>query len=204
MMYAYFPGCSAHSTGISYTNSYNYVALAAGIELAEIPNWNCCGASAAHAESDLLGDALPARSLALSEEAFGHAPVLAPCAGCYLHLKTATAHAQENDEVRIQLEHIIDRPWSASAYVANGLEPFLPAEAQERLAQRVCLPLDGLKVACYYGCALLRPTEVCNFDDDEQPHTMEDLVALSGAFPIEWNFKNECCGASHQISVPKP
>lgn len=98
MMYAYFPGCSAHSTGISCTNSYNYVALAAGIELAEIPNWNCCGASAAHAESDLLGDALPARSLALSEEAFGHAPVLAPCAGCYLHLKTATAHAQENDE----------------------------------------------------------------------------------------------------------
>ena len=59
-------------------------------------------------------------------------------------------------------------------------------------------PLDGLKVACYYGCALLRPTEVCNFDDDEQPHTMEDLVALSGASPIEWNFKNECCGASHQ------
>ena len=54
MMYAYFPGCSAHSTGISYTNSYNYVALAAGIELAEIANWNCCGASAAHAESDLL------------------------------------------------------------------------------------------------------------------------------------------------------
>lgn len=54
MMYAYFPGCSAHSTGISYTNSYSYVALAAGIELAEIPNWNCCGASAAHAESDLL------------------------------------------------------------------------------------------------------------------------------------------------------
>ena len=203
MMYAYFPGCSAHSTGISYTNSDSYVALAAGIELAEIPNWNCCGASAAHAESDLLGDALPARSLALSEEAFGHAPILAPCAGCYLHLKTATAHAQENDEVRIQLEHIIDRPWSASAYVANGLEPFLPAEAQERLAQRVCLPLDGLKVACYYGCALLRPTEVCNFDDDEQPQTMEDLVALSGASPIEWNFKNECCGASHQISVPK-
>ena len=120
-----------------------------------------------------------------------------------MHLKTATAHAQDNDEVRIQLEHIIDRPWSASAYVANGLEPFLPTEIQERLAQRVCLPLDGLKVACYYGCALLRPAEICGFDDDEQPHTMEDLVALSGATPIEWNFKNECCGASHQISVPK-
>ncbi len=202
MRYAYFPGCSAHSTGISYTKSYDYVALAAGVELAEIPDWNCCGASAAHAESELLGDALPARSLALAEEAFGDAPVLAPCAGCYQHLKTATAHAQESEEVRTQVESIIGRPWAASAYVANGLEPFLPQEAQERIAARVCRPLDGLKVACYYGCALLRPTEVCAFDDDEQPRTMEQLVSLSGAQPIEWNFKNECCGASHQVTVP--
>ena len=202
MRYAYFPGCSAHSTGISYTKSYDYVALAAGVELAEIPDWNCCGASAAHAESELLGDALPARSLALAEEAFGNAPVLAPCAGCYQHLKTATAHAQESEEVRTQVESIIGRPWAASAYVANGLEPFLGQEAQERIGSRVCRPLDGLKVACYYGCALLRPTEVCAFDDDEQPHTMEQLVSLSGAAPIEWHFKNECCGASHQVTVP--
>ena len=202
MRYAYFPGCSANSTGISYTKSYNYVALAANVELAEIPDWNCCGASAAHAESELLGDALPARSLALAEEAFGDAPVLAPCAGCYQHLKTATAHAQESEEARARIEGIIGRPWSASAYVSNGLEPFMPKEAQERISTRVCRPLDGLKVACYYGCALLRPTEVCSFDDDEQPHIMEDIVVLSKAEPIEWNFKNECCGASHQMTVP--
>ncbi len=203
MKYAYFPGCSAHSTGISYTKSYDYVARAAGIELAEIPDWNCCGASAAHAESELLGDALPARSLALAEEAFGDAPVLAPCAGCYQHLKTATAHAQESEELRVQLEGIIGRPWAASSYVANGLEPFLPQEAQERISAHVTWPLNGLKVACYYGCALLRPAEVCAFDDDEQPHTMEQLVALSGAEPVEWHFKNECCGASHQVTVPE-
>ena len=190
MRYAYFPGCSANSTGISYTKSYDYVALAANVELAEIPDWNCCGASAAHAESELLGDALPARSLALAEEAFGDAPVLAPCAGCYQHLKTATAHAQESEEARARIEGVIGRPWSASAYVSNGLEPFMPKEAQERISARVCRPLDGLKVACYYGCALLRPTEVCSFDDDEQPHIMEDIVALSKAEPIEWNFKN--------------
>ena len=60
MKYAYFPGCSASSTGISYTLSYDYVARCSGIEMEEIPDWNCCGASAAHNESHLLGDALPA------------------------------------------------------------------------------------------------------------------------------------------------
>lgn len=202
MKYAYFPGCSASSTGVSYTLSYNYVAQCTGIEMEEIPDWNCCGATAAHVESHDLSDALSARSLALSEAAYGDMPVLAPCAGCYLHLKTAVAHARENEETRERIEGLIQKPWNASADVANGLEPFLDEEVRERTKNHVCRPLAGLKVASYYGCTLLRPTEITQFDDDEQPHTMEDLLALTGATPIDWAFKNECCGASHQISIP--
>lgn len=203
MRYAYFPGCSAQSTGISYTRSYDVVARYAGIELNEIPDWNCCGATSAHAESELLGDALSARSLALAEEAFGNTPVLAPCAGCYLHLKTAQAHAQEKEETRKSIESLIQRPWMASAEVVNGLQPFLEPGIPERLAAHVCRPLTGLKVACYYGCALLRPAEVCHFDDDEQPSSMESLISLTEATPVEWSFKNECCGASHQVTIPQ-
>ncbi len=203
MKYAYFPGCSAESTGISYTQSFNYVAKQTGIELLEIPDWNCCGASAAHAESELLGDALSARSLALSEAAYGDMPVLAPCAGCYQHLKSAAQHAQTSEEARLTIEDTIQRPWSASAYIANGLEPFMDTEVQKQITAKLSYPLTGLKVACYYGCALLRPSEVCKFDDDEQPKTMENIVALSGAQAIDWSFKNECCGASHQVSIPK-
>lgn len=203
MRYAYFPGCSASSTGISYTKSYNYVARLTGVEMEEIPDWNCCGATAAHSESELLGDALPARSLAIAEEKFGDAPVLAPCAGCYLHLKTATAHAREDEQTRARIEQVIQRPWNASAEVVNGLEPFMDEEVQARAAAHVCRPLSGLKVACYYGCALLRPVDVCGFDDDEQPQAMENIVALAGATPISWGFKNECCGASHQVAIPQ-
>ena len=202
MKYAYFPGCSASSTGISYTLSYDYVARCSGIEMEEIPDWNCCGASAAHNESHLLGDALPARSLAISEATFGDTPVLTPCAGCYLHLKAATTHARESEEQREKIEEVIQRPWSASADVINGIEPFLGEDVQQRIKDHVCRPLDGLKVACYYGCALLRPAQVCNFDDDERPQAMENLLALTGATPIEWSFKNECCGASHQVTIP--
>ena len=203
MKYAYFPGCSASSTGISYTLSYNYVARCCGIELAEIPDWNCCGASAAHAESHLLSESLAARSLALSEATYGNTDILAPCAGCYLHLKTAQQHGQEDEALRHQIEDIIQKPWSAEAQVINGIEPFLDSTVQEKIKDHVCHALDGLKVACYYGCALLRPGSITHFDDDEQPHVMEDVIALTGATPIEWSFKNECCGASHHVTVPQ-
>lgn len=202
MKYALFPGCSATSTGIAYTLSYNYVARACGIELAEIPDWNCCGATSAHRESELLGDALPARSLALSEGTFGDTPVLAPCAGCYQHLKTAVEHARANDERRAKVAEVIQRPWDATADVVNGLEPFTNEDIQAKVRDHVTTPLDGLKVACYYGCALLRPAEVA-FDDDEHPQAMEEIVALTGAEPVEWNFHNECCGASHHIAIPE-
>ena len=202
MKYAYFPGCSATSTGISYTLSYNYVADLLGIELKEIPDWNCCGASAAHTLNEDLGDALPARSLAISEREFGDTPVLAPCAGCYLHLKNATAHARADEKQHKHIVELIDRPWEASAEVVNGLEPFLEPEIQDKIKRLPIIELRGLKVACYYGCALLRPNAITQFDDDEQPHSMEDIVELIGATPIDWAFKNECCGASHHIAVP--
>lgn len=202
MRYAYFPGCSASSTGLSYTLSYKYVAGKTGIEMNEIPDWNCCGAADGRKESQDLGDALPARSLALSEEAYGDAPVLALCAGCYLQLKIATDRARKDDETRRRIEGIIDRPWSAAAEVANALEPFLDEGVRGRVVENVTKPLEGLKVACYYGCALLRPHAVLGFDDVEQPHTMEDVVALTGATPIDRAFKNECCGSSHQVAIP--
>lgn len=203
MKYAYFPGCSAASTGMAYTMSYGLVAKRCGIEMNEIPDWNCCGVTSAARESDLLADVLPARSLALAEEAFGDMPVLAPCAGCYMHMKSALDHARASQQRHQQIVDVLRRPWSASAEVVNGIEPFLSEAVQESLKAQVTTSLEGLKVACYYGCALLRPVPENPIDDDENPHIMEDLIALTGAQPVKWHFHNECCGASHHITVPK-
>lgn len=203
MKYAYFPGCSAASTGMAYTMSYSLVAKHCGIEMNEIPDWNCCGVTSAARESELLADVLPARTLALSEEAFGNAPVLAPCAGCYMHMKSASDHARASEERHQEIVELLGRPWSASAEIVNGLEPFLAQEVQDQIKAQVNTSLEGLKVACYYGCALLRPVPENPIDDDENPHIMEDLIALTGAQPVKWYFHNECCGASHHITVPK-
>jgi heterodisulfide reductase subunit B len=200
---AFFPGCSATTTGRSYTESFMYVADKLGFQVDEIPEWNCCGASAGHLQSHDLGDALPARSLALSEQAFGDRPVLTLCAGCYVNLRRALVHARESEESLAHINELTGKNWKASAEVVNGLEPFLDPEVQEKMKQCVTHPLNGLKVACYYGCALVRPRGVCSFDDDEDPRSMEQVLALTGAEPIDWSFKTECCGASHQVSVQR-
>ncbi|MEE8715862.1 MAG: CoB--CoM heterodisulfide reductase iron-sulfur subunit B family protein [Coriobacteriales bacterium] len=201
--FAFFPGCSAHSTGRAYTESFMYVAERLGFEVSEIPEWNCCGASAGHLRSRDLGDALPARSLALSEEAFGDRPVLALCAGCYINLRRALVHARRSPEDLARIDGLIGREWKASAEVMNGLEPFMDPEVQSRLSSCVTRPLKGLKVACYYGCAMVRPRDVCAFDDEEDPRSMERILSLTGAEPVEWSFKTECCGASHQVIVQR-
>ena len=203
MRLASFPGCSATSTGLAYTESFNYVAQRTGIEVVEVPDWNCCGASAGHLQSHDLGDALPARSLALSEEAFGDTPVLALCAGCYQNLRRALVHGRSSDERLSQINEIIQRDWKASAEVLNGIEPFLDDEVAQAVKDQVSEPLNGLKVACYYGCALVRPRALSAFDDEERPTSMEQVVALTGADPVDWHFKTECCGASHQVSVAR-
>lgn len=203
MRYVNYPGCSAATTGKAYSESFEYVASKVGIGLDEAPDWICCGASAAHVQSRDLGDAMPARSLANAEAAFDDEPVLALCAACYGNLKRTVAAARASEERREHMEELVGKHYEAKADVVNGIEPFLESDVQEQLKSQVTQPLNGLKVACYYGCLLVRPRTVTTFDDEENPQSMESVLALTGAEPIDWNRKTECCGASHHFSVPR-
>ncbi|MBR2834776.1 MAG: CoB--CoM heterodisulfide reductase iron-sulfur subunit B family protein [Coriobacteriales bacterium] len=202
--YSYFPGCSANSTGISYTKSADFVCKKIGIELEEIPEWCCCGTSAAKLTSYDLGYALPSRSLALAEKLDASRPIVAPCAGCYAALKDALVYAQASKENLEHVRDMINMPYEASVQVMNLLEVFSTQEAKDALQQQITKPLSAFKVACYYGCALVRPVEVCKFDDPEDPQSMDTIMRLAGAEPIDWSFKTECCGAAQQMAVPKP
>ena len=202
MKYAYFPGCSADTTGISFTISSEYVAKAIGLEMQEIPDWNCCGTSAALLTDTDLSLALPARSLAISEKMDPSLDILAPCAGCYASLKAAQHYARQSEENRKHIENLIEMPYEAKGEVVSLLEALAQPEAMELIAAHVKKSLNGLKVASYYGCALVRPASVCNFDDVENPQSMDKLMELVGASPVAWAFKTECCGASGQIASP--
>ena len=203
MKYSYFPGCSANTTGVSFTRSTEYVADKIGFEMLEIPDWNCCGTSAAALTSPELAVALPARSMAISEREYPELDVVAPCAGCYRSLKTSLVYARESEDNLAHLRELIDMPYEAKADVVSLLEAFVSDDVREAIAEKVARKLRCLKVACYYGCAMVRPVDVCEFDDEEDPTSMDDLMELIGAEPVDWAYKTECCGAAQQMAVPK-
>jgi len=196
--FAYYPGCSLHSTAKEYDISMRAVAGAVGAELVEIPDWNCCGASSAHVTDPFLGFALPARTLVQADEM--GLDVLAPCAACYGRLMAAKHEARRHPDFAHRFEDVTGRAFRPERQVLNVLEFLTSGEVAEAIAAGVKKSLDGLKVAPYYGCLLVRPPKVTRFDNTERPVSMDKVLQAIGASPVDYPFKTECCGASLGIS----
>jgi len=200
---AYYPGCSLHGTSPEYDQSLRAVVEALGIPVAEIPDWNCCGASSGHTTDHLLGVALPARNLALAE-AQGFDRVLAPCAACYNRLSAARLAVATEEGLSERMPEILGRPFANSVEVFNAVQLLHGAKAtiEERASDAPTAPnpLKGVKLAAYYGCLLVRPPELSGGDDPEQPVQMDDVIRACGADDVDWNMKVECCGGAFSVS----
>ena len=190
--YAYYPGCSLHSTGSEYDVSFRAVCNKAGIDIEEIKGWVCCGTSPAHCSSKLLSLALPYENLCLAEK-MGAADVVAPCAACFARLRTAMYEAKEDPEVAKQISEALERQLPESMNVLSPLQIFSDFEG---LADFVTKELSGLNVVCYYGCLLTRPSKVMQFDECEYPMAMDELLRSMGISTLDWSYKTECCGGA--------
>jgi heterodisulfide reductase subunit B len=195
MTTGFYPGCSMKGSAREYSESLLAVARALGRELPEVPDWNCCGATAAHNLSRDLALALPARILAAAEKA-GMDEVLVPCAACYSRLSVTRHELGEDAALRRKISGLVGADYRAAARVVNIIE-WLAAVPD--LEQRVQKPFPR-KVACYYGCLLVRPAGIVKFDRPEEPQSMDLLLKRIGAQPIDWAFKTECCGAGFSVS----
>ncbi|KUO52508.1 MAG: heterodisulfide reductase subunit B [Desulfitibacter sp. BRH_c19] len=200
LKYAYYPGCSLNSTGVEYNQSAKAVAKHLGVQLEEIDDWNCCGASAAHNTSHLLSIALPARSLALSEKQ--GLDVAVPCAACFNRMKAAQVEVRESKEMKQTISEVIGMEYEAKYEVKPLLDVLVNDVGLDKIKEAVTRPLTGLKVASYYGCLLVRPPKTMCFDDVEDPMTMDNLVEALGGEPVDWSYKVECCGAGHSTAKP--
>jgi heterodisulfide reductase subunit B2 len=196
--YAYYPGCSAHSTARDMHQSCLAVAKKLGIELAEINGWTCCGATAAHQTDRALAASLAAANLVLAKEE-GRDMVVS-CAACYNRSKTANYEMINSPSVREEVNNLLGQPYDGSVAVRHFIEVIMKDIGPARLKKKVTHPLRGLKVACYYGCYLLRPPEFTGFDDPENPSILENLVEAMGGEPLEWPGKVDCCGGSHNLT----
>jgi heterodisulfide reductase subunit B len=196
MKIGYYPGCSLLGSSREFDESVRAVAQAIGLELVEVPDWNCCGASSAHVLDHKLSLSLPARILAQAEAA-GLTEVLAPCAACFNRLASARAELAADPALAAEIAAVIDLPVTGKVKVVNVLEVL--DRFQDAIAQKVVTPF-ARKVACYYGCLLVRPPKVVAFDRPEDPQSMDRLMAKAGAQPLDWNQKTECCGAAFSVT----
>jgi heterodisulfide reductase subunit B len=198
MKFGYYPGCSLNGTAKEFDLSLKEVLTTLNVQLEEINDWSCCGASSAHIMSHLLSVALPARNL-LNANKQGLEDVVAPCAACYNRLVTSKHEMKLDEHIRIKTEELLEEKFVGSPEVCNLIQLFQRIGIEKIKEQRK-FELSGLTVASYYGCLLVRPNDLLGFDNQEEPKSMEEIVSATGAKNTEWNFKTECCGAAHSIA----
>jgi heterodisulfide reductase subunit B len=199
LKFAYYPGCSMEAgTAKEYDQSVKSVCQMLGLELEEIPDWNCCGASSGHCTNYKLGHALAARNLALAEKM--DMDIALGCPACFQRLKGTRHEFNENAQLREELPDLIGMPYQAKHDVRHLLDIIYSDIDIEDIRNRVKKPLAGLKLVCYYGCFIVRPPKVVQFDDLENPQSMDILMDALGAEVLDWSAKVDCCGGSLSLS----
>ncbi|WAC06646.1 MAG: CoB--CoM heterodisulfide reductase iron-sulfur subunit B family protein [Thermodesulfobacteriota bacterium] len=189
MKASFFPGCSLEGTAREYGESIDVVSSFLGIKLEELPGWTCCGASAAHCINEFLSVSLPARNLLLAEK-LKH-DLVTPCAACFSRLKAAEkALTKESKEIDAST------PFRGEIKVLHLLEFFSREDLIEIIKDQVKRPLSNLKVVSYYGCLIVRPPQITDAKNWEDPQALDNLISLMGGESIFWPYKTECCGGS--------
>ncbi len=197
MKYAYYPGCSAESTARDQHMSVCEVSKALGIELVEIEGWTCCGSTPAHNTDKMLSIALPAANLLMAKKMGLEMVVF--CAACYNRMKVANHEIQTNPKVRKEIASMLG-DYDGSVKVHHFVEILMKDIGAKKLQEAFTHSLNGLKVASYYGCLLVRPHDVTNFDNPENPTLLDNLVTIMGGESLDWPHKVECCGGGFALT----
>ncbi len=202
--YSYFPGCSLKGTGRAYEESLLPVMRALDIELEELDDWNCCGATAYMAVDEVKACVMASRNLALAEK-LGPQDLLAPCSACYLVLNKTKHYLDESPSIRTVVRQALAQAnltYTGSVPVKHPLDLLVNTVGLAEIKKRVKAPLKGLKVAPYYGCQIVRP--YATFDDQYNPTTMDRLLEALGCSIVEFPLKTRCCGGSLTGTLPEP
>ncbi len=196
----YYPGCSLHSLAEEYDSTVRNVSGALDLELIEPEGWVCCGSSPAHRVAPRLAVELPLTNLALIEQT-GMTEVAVPCAACFNRLKTAQHDVAHDPDLKAEVEAKIGFSPNPAIDVRTLVDVMVNKIGLDAIGAKTTRPLTGLKVACYYGCLLMRPPGVTGAELPEYPMVLDRLVTALGATTVDWGHKTTCCGAS--LSVTK-
>lgn len=198
--YTYFPGCSCSDGGArAYGRSALAVSKVLDVELIEIEDWNCCGSTPYSSLEELSSFCLSARNLALAEKS--GLDIVTPCSSCYVILSRTNAYLKQYPELKAKVDEALAAgglEYHGTVRVRHLLDVFVNDVGYDAIGAAVKRSLEGLKVAPYYGCQLVRPR--FGFDDPENPQTMDRLITSLGGEPVDFPMKARCCGGSLIIS----
>lgn len=201
MRYGYYPGCSLEGISAEYDESIRALFTHLNIPVEDLPDWICCGTLAAPSLSRLLGLATPLWNVARAKQA-GYDQLITPCSACLYHFKHAAKQVAEDPALRTGVEKILDLPLNSPPPTIHPLELLISDSFESRVKRSVQRDLSDLKVVCYYGCHLSRPASVMQFDDPENPQSMDRLMSWVGVQVMEWSRKVDCCGAHYSLIKP--
>ena len=197
--YLYYPGCSMDGTGRAYHDSIEAVLPVLDIRLAELDDWNCCGATEYMGISPLRSQALVGRNLALAQkQKNGSSTLVAPCSACYVNLARTDAYVRESKELAATVNEALAADGMSytpgSIAVRHLLEILIDDVGLEALGTHVTRPLKGLKLAPYMGCLVSRPDYDDRWQHREHPHALDQLLLTLGADVVEYARRTDCCG----------
>ena len=198
MKVSYFPGCTLRTKAKDLDLYARKSAAALGVEMCEIPDWQCCGGVFVSASDEIASKLAAVRALVAARDA--GQPLVTVCAACHNVMKQTNnafltdPHFDDAVNRYMAQEKEPTAPYHGETRVLHFLELLRDEVGFDALKKAVKNPLTGKKIAAYYGCMLLRPGKVMQFDDVENPQMLEDLIRARGAEPVMYPMRNECCG----------
>ncbi len=196
---AYFPGCSLESTATEFDHTFKAVCQALDLKLVEPPGWICCGSTPAHTTDPILAAYYAIQNLSIVER-MGLDQMVAPCLGCYQRFIAAARDVERDPELAEKVAERIGYEYQGTVKTLHSVDTLLDRVGLERIRSQVKKPLEGMKIASYYGCATTRPAKLTGAENVEYPMRMDHIVRALGGEPVDWSYKTDCCGGSLGIT----
>ena len=194
MKYSYYPGCTLKNKAKDLDAYARVSARALGFELEEIEDWQCCGGVYPLGSDEIATKLSSVRALNAAKEK--GQDLITVCSACHHVLKRVNDDMKNVEDIRTRANNYmkLDTPYEGETEVLHFLEVLRDRVGFDKVKEKVVNPFKGKKIGAYYGCLLLRPGKILQFDDPENPKIMEDLIRALGGEPVIYPYRNECCG----------
>ena len=194
MKYSYYPGCTLKNKARDLDAYARASAEALGFEMEEIEDWQCCGGVYPLGSDEIATKLASIRALQAAKEKGQE--LITVCSACHHVLKRVNDDMKHVEDIQTRANNYLklEEPYKGETNVLHYLEVLRDRVGFDAIKEKVTHPLTGKKIGAYYGCLLLRPGKVLEFDNPENPKIMEDFIRALGAEPVIYPYRNECCG----------